>query len=541
MQSLMKSALALAFVLVACGKPSGAANDAGGGGDDDDSDGGGAGDGGTVDDAAITGDGWVPGDAPQPTGACASGALVSGRLLATNSSVDDFVLSKIKLGPHGEIFAAGQLSGGATLEAGTANARTIYGSQVGSSVIVKYTSAGALAWASSITSYFGYATALEPLADGSVLVGGYFSQQLTLDYGLSSQIVIPAMNDGDNIYIAKLDANGHAVWARTAYSGAIDGVLDIAARPDGTFVAAGYFGDGYDHTFTFPAGQAGPITASAPTDAWETGWVGSFDAMGRIGWLRMLGGSSRVDKAWNLAFAGNGDILVEGAFATDMTYATASGAQTIQQTGNTAYGTSATYLARLSAANGAAISMHANGGHSAVSAFERDAGGLRIAAETDRASAFDPASSSPVNGSIPWASYLVTFDENLAYSSMYTLGTGFDNAQLTTLGSDAFLFSGMASTYRRFANGPHGEIDPTPITTPGEPAGFVACYSTSDHRIVWSTSTGSSSTAALAADGSIVAIVTFEQDVTINQGKPSMQSFHNEGFRHTSLMLRFTP
>jgi hypothetical protein len=536
MHAAMNRALSLALLLVACGKPSGATNDAG-----SDDDGGGQGDGGVLDDATTTDDGWVPGDAPQPNSACASGAIASGRLLATTSSGDELVLQNMKLGPSGEIFAAGQLSGHATLEAGTASALTIQGSQVGSSVIVKYTAAGAFAWASAMGSRVGWATAIAPLADGSVLVGGYFTEQLTIDYGLPTQIVIPAANDGYNIYIAKLDANGHAVWARSASSGAIDGVFDIAARPDGTFVAAGYFADAYDHTFTFSEGQAGPVSVTAPSDAWETGWVGSFDAMGRVGWVRMLGGSSRKDAVGHVAFANNGDILVEGAFATDMTYATPNGTQTMQQTGNTAYGFSATYIARVSPSTGAVLGMHANGGHSTVSAMQRDSGGLRLVAETDRASAFDPASTAPTNGAIPMASYLVTFDDAFAFSTLHTLGTGFDNAQLTTLGANAFLLGGTGSAYRRFANGPNGEIDTTPVTTPGEPPGFLACYSTADHRIVWSTSTGRSSTTALAPDGSIVAIVTFTQDVTINQGKPSVQSFHNSGFSRTSLMLRFTP
>lgn len=528
-------ALGFILVLVGCGNPAGQTVDAPGGGDDTV----GGNDASPLVDAP-TSDGWMPGDAAEPNSACASGALVSGRVLATTTSGDELVFDHIEIGAGGALFAGGQLAGRATLEAGTPNSRVVQGSQIGSSVVAKYAANGGFAWASSMSSRVGWLTALRPLADGSVLVGGYFTEQLAIDYGTATQILLPAVGTGYNIYIAKLDPDGHAVWAHSAASGAIDGIFSIAARPDGSFVAAGYFGDGSQHTFAFPDGQNGPVAATA-TDMWESGWVGSFDAQGRIGWLRTLGGSSRKDAVSFVTFASNGDLLLAGSFGADLTYTMASGPQTIQQTGNTSYGTSATYLARLAPATGNVISLHANGGQSTATAMLRAGGTLHLAAETDRPSAFDPSSTVPPNGAIPYASYLVSFDESFAFTKLLPLGTGFDSAKLTNLGDDAFLFSGTGSAYRRFASGPNGEIDPTPVTTPGLPPGFIACASATDHRIVWSTATGRSSAAAIADDGSIVAFVTFSQTVTINAGKPSAQTFTNGGFGRTSLLVRFAP
>ncbi|MBA3458223.1 MAG: hypothetical protein H0T42_34395, partial [Deltaproteobacteria bacterium] len=466
--------------------------------------------------------------------------LVSGRVLATVTSGDDLLFDQLEIGAGGAMFLAGELSGRATLEAGTPNARMLQGSQIGSSIVAKYTAAGSLVWATSMPSNVGRATVIHPLADGSVLVGGYFNDWLTLDQGLATQSTIQATGDGYNIYLVKLDANGRTVWARTAASGAIDGVFGIAARPDGSFVATGYFADAYDHTLTFPDGQSGPVSVTAPADKWETGWVGSFDAQGRLGWVRMLGGSSRVDKVRSVAFATNGDLLVAGAFAGDMTYQTSTGAQTIQQTGNTSYGTAGTYLARLSPSTGDVVTMHANGADSTVTSMVRDGSGLHLAAQTDRASAFDPTSTAPVNGAVPVASYLVRFDESFAVTRLQAVGTGFDRANLANLGNGSYLFSGYASAYRRFANGPNGEIDTTPVTSgSGLPPGFLACASPT--RIVWSTSAGRSSAAALADDGTIVAVSTFEQTVTINAGTASAQTFTHSGFGRTSLLLRFTP
>ena len=116
--------------------------------------------------------------------------------------------------------------------------------------------------------------------------------------GLRSASIVEAVRTGrlEVVYLVKLDANGLTVWARTAASGANDGVFGIAARSDGSFVASGYFADAYDHTLTFADGQTGPVSVTAPADKWETGWVASFDAQGRVGWVRMLGGSSREDK-----------------------------------------------------------------------------------------------------------------------------------------------------------------------------------------------------------------------------------------------------
>ncbi|MBL0218932.1 MAG: hypothetical protein IPQ07_34315 [Myxococcales bacterium] len=391
-----------------------------------------------------------------------------------------------------------------------------------------------------MSSRVGWLTALQPLADGSVLVGGYFTEQLAIDYGTATQILLPAVGTGYNIYIAKLDPDGHAVWAHSAASGAIDGIFSIAARPDGSFVAAGYFGDGSQHTFTFPDGQNGPVAATA-TDMWESGWIGSFDAQGRIGWLRTLGGSSRKDAVGVVTFASNGDLLLGGSFGADLTghddLGTADDpADRQHQLRNLGDLPRAPLTRDWQRALAACERRPVDGDrdvarrrHAPPRRRDRSPLGLRSGTH-------GPAERRDSLRVVPRQ-----LRRGFAFTKLLPLGTGFDSAKLTNLGADAFLFSGTGSAYRRFASGPNGEIDPTPVTTPGLPPGFLACASATDHRIVWSTATGRSSAAALADDGSIVAFVTFSQTVTINAGKPSAQTFTNGGFGRTSLLVRFVP
>ncbi|MBL0218933.1 MAG: hypothetical protein IPQ07_34320 [Myxococcales bacterium] len=133
-------ALGVILVLVGCGKPAGQTVDAAGGGDDTD----GGNDANALIDASIS-DSWMPGDAVAPNIACASGELVSGRVLAATTSGDELVFDHIAIGAGGALFAGGQLAGHATLEAGTPSSRVVQGSQVGSSVVAKYAANGAFA------------------------------------------------------------------------------------------------------------------------------------------------------------------------------------------------------------------------------------------------------------------------------------------------------------------------------------------------------------------------------------------------------------
>ena len=184
--------------------------------------------------------------------------------------------------------------------------------------------------------------------------------------------------------------------------------------------------------------------------------------------------------------------------------------------------------------------MHANGAHSTVTSMVRDGDGLHLAAQTNRATAFNPTATAPVNGAIPLASYLVRFDESFAITRLQAVGTGLDGAGLDNLRRRLVpvlgLRIGLPAVRERAERRDRHDAGHRRI---GPAAGFLACASPT--RIVWATSTGRSSAAALAGDGTIVAVGTFEQTVTINAGTPSALTFTHPGFGRTSLLLRFAP
>lgn len=497
-----------------------------------------------VPDAGIHGlqDGAVNDAGNLPAVDCESGELLSGSLVATTTSFDDLDLSAISLGEDGAIFLGGALSGRATLAAGGPDEVSLRGRQLGSPVLVKYTATGELSWAQTMsTTTRGRLHIIRPLADGTTIVAGSFESGLTIGYDTPQEIRLTAPPDQyQDIFIAKLDIDGSLQWARQVGGGANDRVSDLIVRADGSFIAGGTFADAWSNTLIFPEAQGGSGVTLTATSGWETGWLASFDNQGRVGWVRQFGGSSRQDSVRGLAWSGTNAPVVSGSFAYDLTYEGTGGPVTVDQTGNTDNGAQAAFLASIAPSTGLVTGLTATGGHSVLAALEKGrAGELYLAVDADRESAFDSTSTTPANGATPLTSYVVRYDENLAFEALQLIGTGLTDTTLIDLG-DAFIMAGRGSSYRRFAIGPNGEIDSTPVTVgSGLRPGFVACASKTSRRVVWSTTAGRSAYSALAADGTLLVIAIFSDTVTVNEGTPSEQTFSNEGFGRTSMLLRF--
>ncbi|MCP4674870.1 MAG: hypothetical protein GY854_05050, partial [Deltaproteobacteria bacterium] len=124
-------------------------------------------------------------------------------------------------------------------------------------------------------------TGVVALPDGSSVATGIFDPPTT--FGIGDNEVVLDSEDEDAIYLAKYDANGTLMWAKTAAHGekrVESGGVD--SLPDGTiFLTGDLSGDVY-----FGSGENEKMLASQPDD----GFVAKYNSNGNLEWAETVHG-----------------------------------------------------------------------------------------------------------------------------------------------------------------------------------------------------------------------------------------------------------
>src|SRR5690606_19374913 len=81
---------------------------------------------------------------------------------------------------------------------------------------------------------------IEMNASGEIYLSGSFATSINLGT-CASCILTASPSSNSNIFLAKLDPSGNAIWARTALSDGNDEITDIALDPAGNVYATGNF------------------------------------------------------------------------------------------------------------------------------------------------------------------------------------------------------------------------------------------------------------------------------------------------------------
>lgn len=158
----------------------------------------------------------------------------NGKLLSVSSvgSASGASVSAVARGADGSIYLLGSFA--ESMQFGDTKLEADSGGAV---FVAKYDSSGAPAWAVRTTGYGQIqAHAISALSDGSVLVTG--SIEGIIGFGAYA----PTPRGGEDLFIAKVEANGHVAWLvrEGAYNTRLKG-LSVAALPDGTSYVAGEF------------------------------------------------------------------------------------------------------------------------------------------------------------------------------------------------------------------------------------------------------------------------------------------------------------
>lgn len=112
----------------------------------------------------------------------------------------------------------------------------------------------------------------------------------------------------DDAFLVKYDPDGNVLWAKSAGSTAVDRFLSIACDALGNTYATGNF-SGTSLNF-------GSTTLTNPTNGWLYSFVVKYDANGETIWVSSMGGEGQ-DWGRAIAVDNNGDVIVAGEHSSD--------------------------------------------------------------------------------------------------------------------------------------------------------------------------------------------------------------------------------
>jgi hypothetical protein len=139
-------------------------------------------------------------------------------------------------------------------------------------------------------------------ASQNIVIAGYFrSPTLTMD-----SITLTNTNTGSyDVFLAKLDSNGNALWAKQAAGTGYDMATDLAVDGAGNICIAGFF---QSSTLTFGA----TTLTNSNAGIYEI-FLAKYDANGAEQWAKSVAGSDK-DEASCVAMDAQGNIFLAGHF-----------------------------------------------------------------------------------------------------------------------------------------------------------------------------------------------------------------------------------
>jgi hypothetical protein len=213
---------------------------------------------------------------------------------------DDEALS-IATDASGNTYMAGYFESAAITFGSYTLTNTLAGPGLGDISITKYDAYGNVKWAKSAggtDADCAYSIIVD--ASGNIYVTGlFYSPTITFDsYTLTNAGIC-------DMFLAKYDANGNVLWAKSAGGTDRDGALCVAVDASGDPYVAGRFSSS---TITFGSYTLTNVSAGTP-DIFLT----KYDANGNVLWATTAGGVS-ADFASSIALDASGNIYMTGYF-----------------------------------------------------------------------------------------------------------------------------------------------------------------------------------------------------------------------------------
>lgn len=136
-------------------------------------------------------------------------------------------------------------------------------------------------------------------ASGNAYVAGYFGSS-TITFGSTTLNNVGA----DDVFVVKYDANGNALWAKSAGGIYSDYATSVSTDASGNVLVAGWFAS---NSITF--GSTTLVNAGIAPDI----FIAKYDSNGNVLWAKSAGGTFS-DQATSVSTDTSGNVLVTGYF-----------------------------------------------------------------------------------------------------------------------------------------------------------------------------------------------------------------------------------
>jgi len=171
--------------------------------------------------------------------------------------------------------------------------------------LVKYNSAGAVIWAKNPSGDYGnYAVAVTTDVSGNVYITGYFKSTNVTFGSITVNNSDPSTAD---IFIAKYDPSGTALWAKSAGSAGDDEATAVATDLSGNVYMTGYFNC---TALTF-----GTVTLTNAGGGASDVFVVKYDASGNVIWAKGVGATGN-DGAASVVCDSVGNMYIMGYYSS---------------------------------------------------------------------------------------------------------------------------------------------------------------------------------------------------------------------------------
>lgn len=178
--------------------------------------------------------------------------------------------------------------------------------------LVKYSSSGDTQWAKGIAgAWWDLGNAVQADESGNIYLGGGFESD-TIQFGNTTLYNTTAGSFMFDMFLAKYDTAGNAIWAKSAGGAGRDQLTALDIRSNSNIMVSGFFSGAtmaFDSTVLSNA-NAGKMDA----------FVASFDTAGNFIWAKSAGGN-KDDHSNGIAVDGSGNSYVTGNFQSDIFFA----------------------------------------------------------------------------------------------------------------------------------------------------------------------------------------------------------------------------
>lgn len=214
--------------------------------------------------------------------------------------------NSLTLDPTGNILMTGYFSGMVDFDPGAGTFNLITLSTNTDIFVSKLDAGGNFIWAKAYSGTGNEAgNYIATDAAGNVLTTGYFGG--TVDFNPGAGTFNLTASDLYNIFIAKLDASGNFVWAKSMGASSDDRGTGLCLDDSGNVFTTGFFGGTVDFD---PGAGVSNLTSSGGSEI----FVQKLSSTGNLVWAKKMGGSG-WDRSYAISLDVLGNVVTTGGHA----------------------------------------------------------------------------------------------------------------------------------------------------------------------------------------------------------------------------------